>query len=100
MHPKARKTIRFPNRTCKSYLNETGFCSFRTHSFLYSKGAYSYVGGPGNTHQGGHGVTIVGYDDANQYFLVKNSRAVGWGEAGFFRIAYNEVSDQRYVQFG
>jgi C1A family cysteine protease len=57
--------------------------------FYYTTGVYHYATG---TYQGGHAVLIVGYDDVNQYFIVKNSWGTGWGEAGFFRIAYSELN--------
>ena len=43
--------------------------------FSYNGGIYSYTSG---TYQGGHAVLIVGYDDANQCFIVKNSWGTGW----------------------
>ena len=55
----------------------------------YSGGVYSYTTGK---LEGGHGVEIVGYDDNDQAFIVKNSWGTGWGEKGFFRIAYSEVT--------
>ncbi len=68
--------------------------------FSYRSGVYSYVSG---THQGGHAILIVGYaDDAafpgGGYFIVKNSWGTGWGESGFFRIAYGELNS--VVNFG
>ncbi len=63
--------------------------------FYYSGGVYSYTSG---SYQGGHAILIVGYDDANQYFIVKNSWGSGWGESGYFRIAYSELSS--LVGFG
>jgi hypothetical protein len=57
--------------------------------FSYKSGVYSYATG---TYQGAHAVLTVGYDDVNQCFIVKNSWGTGWGEAGFFRIAYTEVT--------
>jgi len=65
--------------------------------FTYAGGVYSYATG---AYQGGHAVSIIGYDDSSQCFIVKNSWGTDWGEKGFFRIAYSEVSDNRYVQFG
>jgi hypothetical protein len=40
----------------------------------------------------------VGYDDAEECFIVKNSWGEGWGESGYFRIAYSEVDG--IVEFG
>lgn len=34
---------------------------------------------------------VVGYDDSEQCFIVKNSWSTDWGEAGFSRIAYTEI---------
>jgi len=66
-----------------------------TDFFYYTGGIYSYTSGK---YQGGHAVLIVGYDDNGQYFIVKNSWGTGWGESGYFRIAYSELSDA--VSFG
>jgi hypothetical protein len=41
---------------------------------------------------------IVGYDDASQSFICKNSWGTGWGEAGFFNIGYSELTS--VTQFG
>jgi C1A family cysteine protease len=61
--------------------------------FSYRAGIYSYASG---AYQGGHAILIVGYDDAAQCFKVKNSWGTGWGEAGFFRIAYSAVGNPVY----
>lgn len=61
----------------------------------YHSGVYSYVSG---SFVGGHAVLLVGYDDPGQYFIVKNSWGPGWGESGYFRIAYSQVTNQ--VNFG
>lgn len=57
--------------------------------FAYTGGIYHHVSGDG---VGGHAVLLVGYDDVNQCFIVKNSWGTGWGEQGFFRIAYSEMT--------
>jgi C1A family cysteine protease len=61
----------------------------------YKSGVYSYVSGK---KLGGHAVLIVGYNDDEQYFIVKNSWGTGWGEGGFFRISYDEMTTK--TQFG
>ncbi len=63
--------------------------------YSYNGGIYSYVAG---SYQGGHAVLIVGYDDVNECFIVKNSWGTGWGESGFFRIDYGELNSA--VNFG
>jgi C1A family cysteine protease len=64
--------------------------------FSYKSGIYSYIGG---AYQGGHAILIVGYnDEGDGYFIVKNSWGNGWGEGGFFRIAYSQLSYP--VEFG
>jgi len=55
---------------------------------------YEYDGGiyerNSNKYTGGHIVAIVGYSDAGQYWICKNSWTTGWGEDGYFRIKYGE----------
>jgi C1A family cysteine protease len=61
--------------------------------FSYHSGVYSYVSG---SLAGGHAVLIVGWDDDPPEhipcFIVKNSWGAGWGESGYFRIAYIELT--------
>lgn len=38
---------------------------------------------------GGHVVAIVGYNDTDQCWIVKNSWGTKWGEAGWFRMSYD-----------
>lgn len=61
----------------------------------YNSGIYEYAYGQ---QEGGHAVLIVGYDDDQQCFIVKNSWGTDWGENGFFRIAYSQVDG--VVDFG
>jgi C1A family cysteine protease len=63
--------------------------------YSYTTGVYSYATG---VYEGGHAVLIVGYNDADQCFIVKNSWGAGWGESGYFRIAYSELGT--IVNFG
>jgi hypothetical protein len=53
----------------------------------YRSGVYRHVTG---SNVGGHCVAIIGYSDAGGYWICKNSWGAGWGESGFFRIAYGE----------
>lgn len=55
--------------------------------FAYRSGVYRHVSGPVC---GGHCVCCVGYSDADNCWIMKNSWGPGWGEAGYFRIAYGQ----------
>jgi C1A family cysteine protease len=48
---------------------------------------------PGEKPLGGHAVCAVGYDDSTQRFLVRNSWGPGWGQAGYFTIPYNYLTN-------
>ena len=41
------------------------------------------------THGINHGVTLIGWDDARNAWLIKNSWSAGWGMAGYMWIAYD-----------
>jgi len=66
-----------------------------TDFFSYTSGNYERAWG---RYEGGHVVLIVGYDDATESFLVKNSWGEGWGNEGYFNIAYSQMTN--FVQFG
>lgn len=56
--------------------------------YSYKSGVYRHVSG---TLEGGHCISVVGYDDTQQCWICKNSWGTGWGENGFFQIAYGQV---------
>ena len=64
--------------------------------FSYTGGTYRHTWG---NLAGYHAITIVGYDDSGGYWIAKNSWGTGWGESGWFRIAYGEcgIDDYAYV---
>ncbi|SDS83659.1 Papain family cysteine protease [Friedmanniella luteola] len=46
---------------------------------------------------GGHCVCVVGYDDAEQCWICKNSWGEYWANGGFFKIGYGEVGIDAYM---
>jgi C1A family cysteine protease len=62
--------------------------------FSYTSGVYHHV--TGNV-AGGHCVCFVGYDDGLNCWICKNSWGTGWGESGYFRIAYGECGIEGMV---
>lgn len=56
--------------------------------YLYRSGIYHHVSGE---LKGGHCICVVGYNDAQQFWICKNSWGPDWGESGFFNIRYGDV---------
>ena len=48
----------------------------------------------GETVVGGHAVLVVGYDDAQSRFIVRNSWGAGWGMAGYYTMPYEYLTDE------
>jgi len=57
--------------------------------FSYTSGIYSHV--TGNL-AGGHAIVLVGYDAKKKYWIVRNSWGTHWGEAGYFKIKFDDIS--------
>jgi C1A family cysteine protease len=55
----------------------------------YAGGVYKHTSGKS---LGGHAVSIVGYDDVAQAFIIRNSWGEDWGEKGFGRVSYRDTS--------
>lgn len=76
----------------KASLSQSGalVAGFTVYSdfFAYRSGVYRRLGSA--QPRGGHCIAVVGYDDAAGAWICKNSWGAGWGEQGFFRIAYGE----------
>jgi hypothetical protein len=63
--------------------------------FLYYEGGiYAHAWGD---KIGSHAVEIEGYDDTQSCWRVRNSWGTGWGERGYFRMAYGEAEIEEKV---
>lgn len=65
--------------------------------FAYEGGVYEHVEGD---LVGYHAVLIVGWDDAEEAWICKNSWGPNWGEEGWFRIKWGESQIGRYIFMG
>ena len=67
--------------------------------FSYSGGVYHHVSG---SLAGGHCVEVIGYSEAEQCWIVKNSWNTTWGVGGFGKIAYADFKfgGQFYPMYG
>lgn len=59
-----------------------------TDFFSYSSGIYHHVTGK---LEGGHCVLVVGYDENDKCWIIKNSWDTTWGMNGFGKISYNDL---------
>ena len=43
---------------------------------------------------GGHAILVVGYDDAQQHYIVRNSWGPSWGDKGYFYVPYDYFTNR------
>jgi C1A family cysteine protease len=68
------------------------FTSFMTNSVART-GIMPYPNLRRENILGGHAVCLVGYDEAKQVFIAKNSWGSAWGDRGYFYMPYKVVKD-------
>jgi C1A family cysteine protease len=66
--------------------------SFMTQAV--AKTGHANLPGPDERMEGGHAVMAVGYDDENQWFIVRNSWGTGWGMKGYFTLPYEYLENE------
>ncbi|KAI9842197.1 MAG: hypothetical protein M1837_007410 [Sclerophora amabilis] len=62
------------------------------------KGPYKYDGT--SLFAGGHALLIVGYDDAQQSWILRNSWGPNYGDKGYWLMGYGEAGIDSYVKYG
>jgi C1A family cysteine protease len=60
-----------------------------TDFLYYTSGIYKHVTGKA---EGGHAVSIVGYDDTQRAWIIRNSWGQDWGMNGFALVSYDDES--------
>ena len=65
--------------------------------FYYTGGIYESVWSSDEFAEADHGVVLVGYDDPNECWIIKNSWSQFWGENGYGRIRYGELEKHERV---
>ena len=63
--------------------------SVYTDFLFYRSGVYKHTTGK---LEGGHAVSIVGYSDPDQAWIVRNSWGPDWGDKGFVKVAWSDDS--------
>jgi C1A family cysteine protease len=49
---------------------------------------------PGERAVGGHAVVAIGYHDADQRLIVRNSWGADWGQKGYFTMPYDYAANR------
>jgi len=81
----------------------SGVCvgySFRYYTgdiFNTDEKSSCYYGAPYNNYYANHLIDLVGWDDAGQYFILRNSWDTSWGDNGYMRIHYGISLIGQYV---
>jgi Papain family cysteine protease len=70
------------------------------HDFDGYRGGYVYRRStdPANVERGGHFLLVVGYDDAQNTWICKNSWGPGWGDHGYVLVGYGEAGVDQYAK--
>ena len=63
----------------------------------YTGGIYESVWSSDEFAEADHGVVLVGYDDPNECWIIKNSWNPFWGENGYGRVKYGELEKHEHV---
>jgi C1A family cysteine protease len=71
-----------------------GFAVYESFmSVAVAKTGHAPMPKPTEKMEGGHAVLAVGYDDAKQWFIVRNSWGPQWGLKGYFTLPYAYLTD-------
>jgi C1A family cysteine protease len=66
--------------------------------FNYVGGVYRHASG---ALAGYHAISVVGYSEAEQAWICKNSWSPSWGDSGWFKIGYGECGiDSQFAMYG
>ncbi|KAK3681149.1 hypothetical protein B0T22DRAFT_524092 [Podospora appendiculata] len=90
----------------KRWLHEYGpliatfilYSDFQSWKSANAIDVYSWDGEAGST--GNHIALIVGYDDARQAWIIKNSWGPGWGQGGFVYFSYCTANIDGWTKYG
>lgn len=86
----------------KSWIDSVGPLAtfFQVYSDFFGHGTGIYEPTATAVAKGGHFMLVVGYDDNQGCWIVKNSWGPGWGENGFVRIKYGVCEIDDYAKLG
>ena len=64
---------------------------------VLENGKFAILSGAFGTDEGGHAMTLVGYDDNKQAFKVMNSWGTGYEQSGFFWVSYDWIQNNGHM---
>jgi hypothetical protein len=89
------------NVDAKNYLTDVGPLAAILEVYEdfdgHGTGIYRHIIG---NFRGLHCITIIGYNEAEQCWICKNSWGTTWGDGGYFRISYGECKIDEFEKVG
>jgi C1A family cysteine protease len=71
-----------------------GFTVYESfESDAVAQSGHAPMPGPNEQTLGGHAVMAVGYDDSQNWFIIRNSWGTGWGMEGYFTLPYDYLTN-------
>lgn len=111
-HPtpdRSGRTVKIPAETVissiadqKTWIDTVGplAACFEVYNDFFALGTGIYRKTPGAGYAGNHCICIVGYDETHQCWICKNSWGPGFGDHGYFRIAYGQCNIDAWSKIG
>ena len=65
--------------------------------YYYRSGVYTPTWVSEGVGWANHAVSIIGWDDSDDCWIIRNSYGTGWGESGYGRVKYGDVEKYRYA---
>ena len=86
----------------KTWLDTVGplVCGYDVYDDFFGYGSGVYKKSSTAKYAGGHVMLVVGYDDTQSCWIVKNSWGTGWGDGGYVLIGYGQCNIDYYAKTG
>jgi C1A family cysteine protease len=81
------------NALARSFPVVIGFDVYSSFYNIGSNGMMTYPNVSRESLEGGHAVTLVGYNDNTNRFIARNSWGTSWGDRGYFYMPYQVIKD-------
>lgn len=92
-YEKCKNFAAVKNALARSFPVVVGFDVYSSFYNIGSNGLMTYPNVARESLEGGHAVTLVGYNDNTNRFIARNSWGTGWGDRGYFYMPYQVIQN-------